>query len=112
MSKGYRVELVFPEGETRVIQVGPEEAVWDAAARAGIELPHTCLQGWCLTCAGRVLEGDFDPSAALRYYPADREEGFILLCTARPRSDLRIRTHQKQAMQRHRLKKRLPTPRG
>jgi ferredoxin len=59
-----------------------------------------------------VVEGDFDPSAALRYYPIDKQEGFILLCTAKPRSDMIIRTHQKVAMQQHRLRHKLPTPRG
>ncbi len=36
--------------------------------------------------------GDFDQSLSLRYYPIDREAGFILLCTVQPRSDLPPRT--------------------
>ncbi len=56
--------------------------------------------------------GDFDQSLSLRYYPIDREAGFILLCTVQPRSCLRILTHQKESMQQHRLRAGLPTPRG
>ena len=59
-----------------------------------------------------MIDGDFDPSDALRYYEIDRDDGFILLCTAKPRSDMTIRTHQKVAMQQHRLRHKLPTPRG
>lgn len=112
MTERHQVELVFPDGETARIEVGADESVWDAATRAGIKLPSMCLQGWCTTCAARVLEGEFDPAEALRYYPQDKQAGFILLCTARPRSAMRIQTHQRDAMRAHRLKAGLPTPRG
>jgi len=112
MAETYRVELELPDGETLRLQVEAGESIWDAAYREGITLPSSCLQGWCTTCAGEVLEGDFDPADALRYYDVDREEGFILLCTAKPRSAMRIRTHQKEAMRAHRRRHGLPTPRG
>jgi ferredoxin len=94
------------------LDVAEDEAIWDAAAATGLVLPSSCLQGWCVTCAGQVLEGEFDQSEALRYFPDDRAAGFILLCTAKPLGPMRIRTHQKLAMQAHRLAHRLPTPRG
>ncbi len=34
------------------------------------------------------------------------------LCTARPKSPMRIRTHQRDAMRAHRRRHGLPTPRG
>jgi ferredoxin len=112
VSERYPVELVFPNGETLRIEVGGEESIWDAATREGIRLPSMCLQGWCTTCAARVLQGAFDPAEALRYYPEDKRAGFILLCTARPKSPMRIRTHQREAMRAHRRRHGLPTPRG
>ena len=112
MTERYDVELILPDGETARVEVRADESVWDAATRAGIKLPSMCLQGWCTTCAGRVLEGEFDPAEALRYYPQDREAGFILLCTARPCSAMRIQTHQRDAMRAHRIRENLPTPRG
>ncbi len=108
----HRVTLILPDGKEINLTVGADEAIWDAALRAGVELPNMCLQGWCISCAGRVLEGEFDQREALRYYDADRSAGFILLCTARPRSAMRILTHQKAAMREHRLAEGLPTPRG
>ena len=112
MTERYEVELLLPDGKTARLEVGAAESVWDAATHAGIRLPSMCLQGWCTTCAGRVLEGEFDPAEALRYYPEDKQAGYILLCTARPRSAMRIRTHRRDAMRAHRLKAGLPTPRG
>jgi ferredoxin len=112
VTERYEVELVLPDGATAHLKVSADESVWDAARRAGIKLPSMCLQGWCTTCAARVLKGEFDPAEALRYYPKDKEAGFILLCTAKPKSAMRIQTHQHAAMRAHRLKAGLPTPRG
>jgi len=112
MTERYEVELLLPEGETARLEASADESVWDAATRAGIMLPSMCLQGWCTTCAGRVLAGEFDPAEALRYYPQDKDAGYILLCTARPCSAMRIRTHQRDAMRAHRRRHGLPAPRG
>jgi len=101
----------MPEGEAR-LEVGEEEYLLDAIEEAGYSLPFLCRRGWCLTCAATLLEGEVDQSHSLRYYPQDREAGFVLLCTGRPRSPLRLCTHRREAMQKHRLEKRLPTPRG
>jgi len=38
--------------------------------------------------------GEVDQSDSVSYYPEDREAGFVLLCTGRPKTSLRIRTHQ------------------
>jgi ferredoxin len=71
-----------------------------------------CLQGWCTTCAGKILEGRVDQSEAWRFYPQDAAAGFVLLCSAYARSDLRILTHEKEAMRAHRQAHGLPAPRG
>jgi hypothetical protein len=42
------------------------------------------------TNAGKILEGKVDQSEARRYYPEDPAAGFVLLCSAFSRSDLRI----------------------
>ena len=100
----------MPDGE-RTITVRPNEHIWDAALAAGIVLPALCHQGRCLTCAGRLIDGgEVDQSDSVSYFPEDREAGFVLLCTAKPRSDLRIRTHQADEMRRFRRQLNLPAP--
>jgi ferredoxin len=107
----YPVTFVTPTGEVRA-EAGDDEYLRNAAPAAGLELPHMCLQGWCLTCAGRLLEGRVDQTEARRFYPEDEAAGFVLLCSAYPRSALRIRTHQKEEMRTHRRRLGLPAPRG
>jgi ferredoxin len=107
----YPVTFVGASGEVRA-EAADDEYLLDAAAAAGLDLPSMCLQGWCLTCAGRILEGRADQSEARRVYPQDEEAGFVLLCSAYPRSSLRIVTHQKEAMRAHRRSLGLPAPGG
>jgi ferredoxin len=108
----FQVVLVLPNNDDeRSILVGREEHIWDAAFKAGIVLPALCHQGRCLTCAGRLDgPGNVDQSDSVDYYPQDRESGFVLLCTGRPRSALRIRTHQQNEMRQHRIRNRLAAP--
>jgi ferredoxin len=89
-----------------------EEHVLDAARRSGLKLPSACEQGWDIACACQVIEGALDHSDARRYYRQDEEAGFALICTAKALSDLRLRTHQTDAMRRHRLAHGLPAPQG
>lgn len=106
----FEVVLVMPDREA-TIKVRADEHIWDAAFAANISLPALCHQGYCLTCAGRSENGaEVDQSDSLAYFPQDREAGFVLLCTGKPRSDLRIRTHQAGSMREHRKQKRLLAP--
>ena len=106
---GFRVVLETPDGP-RAIECRENEFVWNAAARSGVRLPSICHQGRCLTCAGKLISGEVDPSRADSYFPEDKAAGFILLCTARPLSDLHILTDQQWEMRRHRVAHKLPAP--
>jgi ferredoxin len=108
--ESFHVVLLMPS-EERSIEVGRQEHIWDAAFAAGIVLPALCHQGYCLTCAARLEGcGETDQSDSLVYFPEDREAGFVLPCTGKPRSDLRLRTHQQKQMRQFRKQKGLPSP--
>ncbi len=110
VAQTFKVILVTPRGEFRIL-VRSDQHIWDAAKEAGITLPAICHQGRCLTCAGRLLEaGEVDQSDSGQYFPEDREAGFVLLCTGKPRSDLRIKTHEQTEMRKFRVSRGLPAP--
>jgi ferredoxin len=107
----HHVTFVTPQGQVEA-DVRDDEYLLEAATRAGLELPFMCLQGWCTTCAGKLLRGKVDQSEARRVYPQDEAAGFVLLCSAFARSDLVVLTHQKEEMRAHRRALGLPAPRG
>lgn len=94
----------------RSLACRPDEYLWDAAARNDVSLPYICLQGRCLSCAGKLVEGEIDQSDADTFFREDEEAGFVLLCRARPLSNVRICTHQAGQMREHRLAHGLPAP--
>lgn len=111
----HTVEIVVPEdadlpesGETIELTVPESETILGVARASGLWLPADCQQGWCTTCAARLESGEVDQSTARRYYATDEEEGFILTCTAKPRSDLRLTACQHEAILDHRAEHDLP----
>jgi CDP-4-dehydro-6-deoxyglucose reductase len=81
---------IEPHGRT--IAAGEGRAVLDAALAAGLNLPHSCKSGHCASCRARLISGEI-------HYPNGRtpglteqeaRQGYILLCQARPRSDLAV----------------------
>jgi CDP-4-dehydro-6-deoxyglucose reductase len=79
---------IEPHGRT--LRVAAGEPVLQAALAAGLNLPHSCKSGHCSSCRARLLQGEIA-------YPDGRPPGLtaeearggqILLCQARPRSDL------------------------
>lgn len=89
-------------GQTVSLSVDEDASILAAARAAGLWLPADCQQGWCVTCAAELLEGEVDQSTARRYYDSDAEAGLILTCTAKPRDDCRIRVCREDAMLDHR----------
>jgi CDP-4-dehydro-6-deoxyglucose reductase len=68
----------------------PNEAVLDAAQRAGLEIPFSCRKGVCGTCKGKVVSGEVRAFAGDALGAAEQAKGMALFCNARPRSDLVI----------------------
>ena len=90
-SPTYRVELDFREGGETAVDVRPDETVLAAARDADADLPFGCRTGACATCTGRLLDGDLEhvrPPRGLKHRHLD--DGYVLLCIARPRADCRV----------------------
>ena len=72
--------------------VAAGETVLDAARRAGLALPYSCLSGVCGSCKATLIAGDYhyprNPPSALNAAEVARHQ--VLLCQAVPRSDLVI----------------------
>jgi CDP-4-dehydro-6-deoxyglucose reductase len=71
---------------------GADESVLDAARRAGLALPYSCLAGVCGSCKATLVSGDChypnNPPSALNAAEVARHQ--VLLCQAVARSDLVI----------------------
>jgi CDP-4-dehydro-6-deoxyglucose reductase len=79
---------IEPHG--RRIVVAEDRAVLDAALAAGLNLPHSCKSGHCASCRARLRSGEihYPNGRTAGLTAAEAAQGDILLCQARPRSDL------------------------
>ncbi len=69
-----------------------DQTVLDACLRNGGWLPHACTHGTCGTCKAEVLDGEVDFGDASPYalLESDRDDGFALMCVAKPKEDIVI----------------------
>ena len=94
MSKTYTVEFIH-QGKSHTLQVPEDKTILSAADEAGLELPSSCNAGVCTTCAAQIINGgSVDQTDGMGVNPGLQKEGFVLLCVAYPRSDLKLETEQ------------------
>ena len=81
---------IEPTGDA--IDVAEGQTILDACLRSGIYLPHACGHGLCGTCKTAVLDGEIDHGEASPFALMDfeRDEGFVLACTATLKSDVTV----------------------
>jgi 2Fe-2S type ferredoxin len=63
----------------------------DEALERGHELPFGCRMGSCGMCCARLLEGEVDQSGQFFLSEEQQRDGYVLLCQARPKSDVVVR---------------------
>jgi ferredoxin len=86
----HEVTIEF-EGETHELTVDEDEYILDAGLDAGLDMPFSCRAGNCTTCTGELLDGEVDQSEGTALDKEDREEGYVLLCSAYPRDECHVR---------------------
>jgi glycine betaine catabolism B len=64
--------------------------VLDAARSAGMRLPSSCTKGMCGTCKSKLVSGTVEMQHAGGIRQREIDQGMILLCCARPTSNLVI----------------------
>lgn len=77
---------------THTVQVPEDRYILQSAENQGVELPFSCRNGACTTCAVRVLEGEIYQPEAMGLSLELQQQGYALLCVSYPRSDLAVET--------------------
>jgi ferredoxin len=74
------------------IEVPADRYILHSAEAQGVELPFSCRNGACTTCAVRVISGQIYQPEAMGISPKLKEQGYALLCVSYARSDLVVET--------------------
>lgn len=87
MSDTTRHAVTLQNRDGVTLDVGADEAIYDVAEAAGIQLPIACKYGGCITCAARLISGKVVQPKGTALNKRQSKAGYILLCVARPRTD-------------------------
>jgi ferredoxin-NADP reductase len=74
----------------RVCDARPGKSLLEVAEMHGVSIPSGCRQGRCGTCITKLLEGDVQMDTEDGLEASDKAEGYILMCVARPRGNVKV----------------------
>lgn len=60
----------------------------------GADIPYSCQSGVCCTCMGKVTNGKVEMKSNMALDDDEIEEGYVLLCQARPTTDEVVITYE------------------
>ncbi|MBR8832789.1 MAG: 2Fe-2S iron-sulfur cluster binding domain-containing protein [Stigonema ocellatum SAG 48.90 = DSM 106950] len=93
MSHTYTIKVYDrARGIKHTLQVPDDLYILHSAEKQGVELPFSCRNGACTTCAVRVRSGEIDQPEAMGLSPHLQQKGYALLCVSYARSDLEVET--------------------
>lgn len=86
---GFQVTI---ENTGAIVDCSAGQTVLQAAIGAGVDYPYTCATGNCAACISQLRSGDVTmlPYSDNALTAAQRLEGKVLACRARPGSDVEI----------------------
>ncbi|KAL1536083.1 Ferulic acid decarboxylase 1 [Salvia divinorum] len=84
-------KVVIEQGDKLTeVEVDEDETILSRALDVGLDVPHDCKLGVCMTCPAKLVSGKVDQSdGMLSDDVIDR--GYALTCAAYPRSDCHIK---------------------
>ncbi len=81
----WNITVANQGGET--FTVDADRPLLDTLEEHGVDLPYGCRYGGCITCAAKVTAGEVDQSEQVALNNRQLNNGYAVLCVARPLSD-------------------------
>ncbi len=97
MAQTYSIEIQH-QGKVHTLEVPEDETILSVADKLGLDLPSSCHAGVCTTCAAKIIQGNVDQTDGMGVSPELQAQGYVLLCVAYPRSDLKIETEKEDTV--------------
>lgn len=93
MTKSYQITIHHRQtGKTHIVEVPEDRYILHTAESQDAEIPFSCRNGACTTCAVRIISGEVYQPEAMGLSPELQKKGYALLCVSYPRSDLEVET--------------------
>ena len=84
--KIFKVEISNRSG--KCYKVEDKRPLLDSLKEQGVDLPYGCKYGGCITCAAKLIDGEVDQRRQVALNNRQINDGYIILCVARPKSNI------------------------
>jgi ferredoxin len=71
-------------------KVDARRPLLDSLREQGVDLPYGCKYGGCITCAAKLTDGEVDQRRQVALNNRQINNGYVLLCVARPVTDITL----------------------
>ena len=85
MRETYSITIANRGGKT--YEVDRRRSLLESLREKGIDLPYGCRYGGCITCAAKLVAGEVDQRSQVALNNRQVNNGYVVLCVARPKSD-------------------------
>ncbi|OCQ92456.1 ferredoxin [Oscillatoriales cyanobacterium USR001] len=93
MVRSYNIKIYNRQtGDRRTVQVPEDRYILHSAENQGVDLPFSCRNGACTTCAVRLKAGEVHQPEAMGLSLELQKQGYALLCVSYPCSDIEVET--------------------
>ena len=87
MTGGDTREVTISNQDGATFTVDATRPLLETLEEHGVELPYGCRYGGCITCAAKLTAGEVDQSEQVALNNRQINNGYVVLCVARPTSN-------------------------
>ena len=76
--------------KNKAFKVSDRKPLLQELRNQDVDLPYGCEYGGCITCAAKLIEGEVDQRSQVALNNRQINNGYIILCVARPKTNCKI----------------------
>ena len=81
------MQITISNRDNSVYEVSGKMSLLQELREQGVDLPYGCQYGGCITCAAKLVEGEIDQRSQVALNNLQINNGYIILCVARAKTD-------------------------
>ena len=83
-------KITITNRKNQTFEVSGRKPLLQQLRALGVDLPYGCEYGGCISCAAKLIDGEVDQRSQVALNNRQINDGYIVLCVARPKTDCAI----------------------
>ena len=83
-------KITIVNRKNKTFEVSDRKPLLQELRIQGVDLPYGCEYGGCITCAAKLIKGEVDQRSQVALNNRQINDGYVVLCVARPKTDCEI----------------------